>query len=132
MKIKTKHIVLIIFIIGVLYALSQCFVWQTSYPKSDFEKDPLLEKNPAELAIEHHHSASEIKWLGYYGYTGYVPGIPEEIREATDNSEVHWIVGTGDALVGEEHEQYNLVAQEFAEIYNRKRMELNKQSQPEK
>lgn len=66
------------------------------------------------------------KWLGYYGYTGYVPGIPDEVREATDNSEVHWIIGTGDALSGEEHEQYNLAAQQFAEIYNRKRMELNK------
>jgi hypothetical protein len=126
MKIKKRYIGLIIFSIGILYILFRCIVWVPTYTLSDFEKDPLLERNPIELAIEHHQSTNQIKWLGYYGYTGYIPGIPDEIRKATDNSEVHWIIGTGDALLGEEHEQYNLTAQEFAEIYNRKRMELNK------
>jgi hypothetical protein len=132
MKIKTKHIVLIIFIIGILYALSQCIVWKTYYPESDFEKDPFLERDPIELALEHHRSANQTKWLGCNGYTVYLPGVPDEILDEADRSEIHRIIGTADALSGEDHIQYNDRAVKFAEVYNQKRMELNKQSQPRK
>ncbi len=132
MKIKTKHIVLIIFIIGVLCALSRCIVWVPTYTHSDFEKDPILERDPSELAIEHHQSTNQIKWLGVDSYTVYLPGVPDEIQGAVKGSEIHRIIGASDSVRGTEHIQYREGAVEFAEVYNQKRMELNKQSQPKK
>ncbi|QBG47680.1 hypothetical protein EGM51_09845 [Verrucomicrobia bacterium S94] len=128
LKIKAPYIILIIFVIGVIFTLSKFIVWETSYPETDFAKDPFLERNPVELAIEHHQTAHKIKWLGYDGYTVYFPGVPDEILKESDRTERHRIIGTSDKLCGSKHEQYNIQAQEFAEIYNKKRLELNKQA----
>ena len=91
----------------------------------DFEVDPILRNDPEELAIAHHTNQSNIEWIGCYGYAAFLPGVPDDIkREYGQDNNIHWITGTGDDLLGNDHEAYNDRAITFAETYNKKRMEL--------
>jgi len=87
------------------------------------ERDPLLDKNPTQLAIKHHNTRSQIRWLGCHGFAPYLPGVTDTIKWEYKDSNIHWISGTGDDVPISP--EYNQQAELFAKVYNQKRIELD-------
>lgn len=59
------------------------------------------------------------KFMAVYGFTLYIPGIEgKSIKGAYDEDNYIAIEGTGDDLCSEEHVRLNIIASEYAKIYN--------------
>ena len=59
------------------------------------------------------------KFMAVYGYALYIPGIEgNSIKKAYEKGNYIAIEGTGDDLCSEEHARLNIIASEYAKIYN--------------
>jgi hypothetical protein len=73
---------------------------------------------PVKARFEAALAARDSRFLGVYGYTLEVPGVPQAEADRISKNGVLGIPGTSDALVSEEHGALNERAREYAVEYN--------------
>ncbi len=88
------------------------------------QADPILQNDPIHLAIEDREHHSKTEWMGCHGFAPYLPGVPSDVEWEYFDPNIHWIKGTGDDCPISE--EYNQRAEDFAKLYNEKRLALKK------
>jgi hypothetical protein len=73
---------------------------------------------PVKARLKAALAARDSRFLGVYGYTLEVPGVPQSEAPRISANGVLGIPGTSDALVSEEHGALNERARDYAEQYN--------------
>jgi hypothetical protein len=73
---------------------------------------------PVKKRFESALGARDFRFLGVYGYTLEVPGVPKNQTDRISKNGILPIPGTSDALVSDEHGNFNDQAREYAAKYN--------------
>ncbi len=109
--------------VKVLFACALLFMGTTSSLGANADSIVTELQNflsvPPRARLDTSLAAKDFRFLGVYGYTVEVPGVPSSESSRITRSGVFGIPGTSDALLSEEHAQLTKRARSYAEQYNR-------------